>query len=508
MQKRSLFLIFTITLTLLCINLFFKPATSPKKSPKTEQISSGRSGPIEFSKAELPIVHLYKDAEGKIPLASGLLLNGNILTLAGDEEIPKEAFCSSLEENGSLHKVFLLNENPRPSDPLIFSENPSEGSVSGAELPPEGTFRLEMAETGTDEVAVRAASYQNGLFRFSGEEPKKDAVILAKTEKGVELAGFYLVGEKNFVPVKNFFSLRPFVTLHKLSPSRASEHFYVLQNDHLQLVFSDCGGALAEINLPFQSSEHPEALVHPTEVDKKLSQKNSPHSFFPAHSFFTPGKDPKGPFVKQSKKNGQSHYPLLRRSVSEDSSDPRYYAFNILSEQSDIAALPYKVTHFDSHQIVFETEQNHRKVTKTYTLRDKESPYALNLSVHIDGDRRNLWMTTGIPEAEPISGAQNSELKYSFLKNQKKEVAKQRLPKTETVSSVTPGWVSNANGFFTLLVEPATEMGLGYKVGRVNTLPSRIDALGLSAKNGKGFSPGYEFLLPLKESILYTRKWR
>ncbi|MFA5250078.1 MAG: hypothetical protein WC371_01550, partial [Parachlamydiales bacterium] len=38
----------------------------------------------------------------------------------------------------------------------------------------------------------------------------------------------------------------------------AEEKFYVLENRFAQLVFSNLGGSLAEINLPFRSTENPD----------------------------------------------------------------------------------------------------------------------------------------------------------------------------------------------------------------------------------------------------------
>ena len=58
-----------------------------------------------------------------------------------------------------------------------------------------------------------------------------------------------------------------------------------------------------------------------------------------------------------------------------------------------------------------------------------EGPYCLNLDIQIEGDGRGLWLTSGIPEVEWISGGIAPSLKYRVTRNQKSEVEKIDLPK-------------------------------------------------------------------------------
>jgi YidC/Oxa1 family membrane protein insertase len=120
------------------------------------------------------------------------------------------------------------------------------------------------------------------------------------------------------------------------------------------------------------------------------------------------------------------YYPLIRRDVIESPPKktitvaPRYYALNIISEYPETAEMPYELKHFDERSIVFESVQGHRLITKTYTL--GEGPYSLNLDINIQGESRGLWLTSGIPEVEWISGATAPSLKYRLTRNQKSEV--------------------------------------------------------------------------------------
>ena len=117
--------------------------------------------------------------------------------------------------------------------------------------------------------------------------------------------------------------------------------------------------------------------------------------------------------------------------------------------------MTYAVKHFDEHTITFESIQSHRKITKTYTLGHHEGPYCLNLDIKIEGESKGLWMTSGIPEVEWISGGIAPTLKYRLTRNQKSEVNKIELPKeTVTVNSVFLDWICNSNGFLGMIMEP------------------------------------------------------
>ena len=63
--------------------------------------------------------------------------------------------------------------------------------------------------------------------------------------------------------------------------------------------------------------------------------------------------------------------------------------------------------YFDKQTLVFESDQHHRKITKTYSIavEEKGAPYSIDVTIDIQGDARGLWLTTGIPEVEWISGS-------------------------------------------------------------------------------------------------------
>lgn len=274
--------------------------------------------------------------------------------------------------------------------------------------------------------------------------------------------------------------------------SPRNEKFYVLENEHQQLVFSNQGGAIAEINLPLKSEAHQNSKVYPLEFDEQLDEANSTHSLFPSHDYQVAGSNG----TKSPSKGG--YYPMIRRNIDSTQDSSRYYAFNLVSNDPNTSEHSYKVTHFSENKIVFESNEGAGKITKTYTL-DPKSPYGIDLKIKAEGEHGDLWLSTGVPEVELISNMQSPVIKYRQQNKKSFQIYKQKLPKESIENnSISPDWVSNSNSFFTLLVDPQESLAPGYKVNKVKgtTLPSRLASLDLNKKLKN--SDGYEFLLPLK----------
>lgn len=239
----------------------------------------------------------------------------------------------------------------------------------------------------------------------------------------------------------------------------SDEQFYVFENDYQQLVFSNKGGAIAEINLPLHSEKHPHSSIRKIEADKE----------------------------------SDTYYPLLRKGVV--GKDPRHYAFTILSDEP---VVNYQLKSQTKNSIVFESVEPNRTITKTFSFPEnpEKSPYCIELAVQIEGDARNLRLTSGIPEVELVSGSPAPSLKYRLLRNQKAVVESLDLPKTEnSLSSALPLWVCNSNGFLGLIIQPLTEIGTGFSTVNIPGMnaPSR---LAQDSKDAITY-PGYEVQLPL-----------
>lgn len=296
-------------------------------------------------------------------------------------------------------------------------------------------------------------------------------------------------------------------SLSSSSPS-SEEKFYVIETPYQQLVFSNYGGALAEINLPFRTKENELSVVREIDFDRNMAKNHPYNAYFPGHAFYT--ATAAGTQELHEKGSLSGYYPLLRRDLIQMPPrksvivKPQYYALNIVSEYPEVANLVYEVVKFDNRSITFKAEQSHRRITKTYTIgdADQEAPYCLNLQIDIEGDSRGLWLTTGIPEVEWISGAPAPALKYRITRNKKAEVEKIEFPKDiSTMSSVYLDWICNSNGFLGMILNPLQQIEPGYRVQYVSgaTVPSRLveidqDYNKFPAEN----MPGYLEMLPLR----------
>jgi YidC/Oxa1 family membrane protein insertase len=292
------------------------------------------------------------------------------------------------------------------------------------------------------------------------------------------------------------------------------QKFYVLENTYQQLVFSNIGGALSEINLPFRTSENKESVVREIGFDRTLAKDYSNNDLFPSFPYQVVKTEGA---VSEAKGKLGGYYPLVRRSILGTGGHinrgiaPIHYMGNIISEDPATATIVYKVTRFEKNLIEFEGVQGKRRIVKTYSFpkNPQESPYCFDLSVKIEGDARGLYLTTGIPEVELISGNSTPALKYRITRNGKSVVEKLDLPKTSTtLNSIQPDWVCNSNGFMGLIVDPLTEIGSGVTTFNI---PGSLDPTRLSLIDSQynvypaDKYPGYEMHLPLPVSAQTTK---
>ena len=296
----------------------------------------------------------------------------------------------------------------------------------------------------------------------------------------------------------------------KKSPSPHDQDYYVLENEWMQVVFSTTGGSIVEINLPFQTENHPQSAVLPIDFDRIIQKNYSENGHFPNHPYYT--ADAQGIRAKKETMIG-GYYPLLRREIQGNTGTPSYtlrtdhYAFNILSEDPETSNGSYVVTQFDDKMIQFQGKFSNRKITKTYHFPKEglKAPYCLNISIKVEGDARGLWITSGVPEVELISGNQAPAIKYSAFQNNKWTVQKLSLPKTYTrLSTLQPGWVSNSNGYFALILDPIKKIEMGFAVNHVpgTTDPSRITLIDSSYDlYPPSKYPGYDVHIPLLSTV-------
>ncbi len=534
MDKRTLIFFVSLTLTLFLVNLFFTHQQEERnrewhEQQKVKEAVRQKELLVELQRRtrapeELPIVDFYSDSEGFHYVTSGIRDGDAVLVTAWASPLPESIYAKA---HGSGEAPVLLKRQgeAQPNEPVVYSVK-GGAELKAAALAAHGTYDLQMVSVGSNGVHISLGEYRDGaLFvpaedlKLSDEEqakyiPFEGATVLKKTPQGYLPVGLYSSIDRAVIPLKDYPNLGSLTVIEepgeKIRPgTSAKQQYYVLENEYQQLVFSNIGGALVEINLPFMSETNKVSMVREIEVDRDLLTDIPAAARFPLHSYLKPTESGKGPYQEAESKEG-GYYPLLRRAVFGSKGElikgvsPHYYALNIVSEYPESAERPYEVTYFDKNKIVFESTAGRRKITRTYSINGDKAPYTLEFSIDIEGDARGLWVTSGVPDVELISGAFEPSLKYRVTRNSHGEVVAVDPPKdTLTFSSVVPDWLSNGNGFFGLIVDPLSPIDPGYKVMNVSgvSLPSRLVMLPIGQDGGKDKDfPGYSMLLPLKNS--------
>jgi YidC/Oxa1 family membrane protein insertase len=285
------------------------------------------------------------------------------------------------------------------------------------------------------------------------------------------------------------------------------EQFYVLENNYQQLVFSNVGGSLAAINLPFKSEKNPLSAVLPIKFDTTFQEDYQANDRYPEFPYYAVNNQGKLEHIEAGVLGGYS--PLLRRTLMTSKGQiyrralPQNYALNILSQDSPTPPL-YSVKRFTQTEIEFETVQDNRRITKTYTLAKDAAgtPYCFNLTVKVDGDAKGLWISSGVPEVELISDNYSPALKYRVSRGQKASVEQIDLPKKSAtaIASVQPDWVCNSNGFMGLIIDPRSPIGSGLNAELVagKEAPTRLTLVKPEHNlYPEDKYPGYNILLPL-----------
>jgi YidC/Oxa1 family membrane protein insertase len=278
----------------------------------------------------------------------------------------------------------------------------------------------------------------------------------------------------------------------KALSSHGEENFYTLENEYAQLVFSSQGGALSEINLPLHSKEHPQSVIHEIDFDREIVANSPTNAHFPLHSDHLGG-----------------YYPLIRRPVVTLEGTPSHpvpYALSIIDDASPTTIPTFSLQKQEKNLLQFVGHSSNRKITKTFSFSEK-TPYFFDLIVKVEGDAKNLWLSSGIPEVELTSGSFAPILKFHVTSGQKSSVEKIDLPKESiTVLSTKPDWVCNSNGFLGLILDPLDAPASGYRVSKVDgaLVPTRLTLIDKEHYPAADY-PGYQIFLSLKEGENHFR---
>ena len=508
MDKRNLIFILLFTLALFGINQFF----SSKNKPAQEQtVEVEQKAPAELktqiaSLKSFPLVELYKDASGKDFLMLSINFSHSFLSASDVGTLPKKAFA---KKGNRMLAVDLCYQD---DSGLTYYTTNIEEPLMTAYLPQVGKTKLELISLVGASPVISIGQYQNSTLTFPIAPMESSALALYATDAGYIPIGFYNAKERRFSLLTQYPELEPllgFKALTAPSSMDIKEQLFVLENDYQQIVFSNIGGAISEINLPFETKTNQKGVVKEIKYDRIIEKDYIKNASFPLKPYIT--VDAGGQQQKKQPQKG-GYYPLLRRDLismrGEEISHipPRLYATALISEDIEDSDVIYRVKRFTAQLIEFESIESGRKVTKTYSLPDPkiDAPYCINLTVKVDGDARGLWLTSGVPEVELISKNFTPALKYREQRNNKVSVEKISLPKAaSTVSSLSPFWISNGNGFFGIIIDPLNDVGFGFKASMVpgNLAPSRLSLIDSQYDLYPASKfPGYETLLPLKKS--------
>lgn len=293
------------------------------------------------------------------------------------------------------------------------------------------------------------------------------------------------------------------------------EEFYVLENEYQQLVFSTRGGALAEINLPFESGNNTQSLVKEIDIDREILAQSPQNARFPLFPYYTATESGKA-LNDEGKKGG--YYPLIRRTLLgpdgqiKSPASSEFYALNVVSDDPAIGSLRYKVVRFEKNLIQFSASGPNQRITKTFSIpQEKNGPYCLQLDVQIEGDSSGLWLASGVPDVELVGGSYSPLLRMQVSRTSGLEVDTIDLPKKDStlIESIAPNWISNCNGFLGLIIDPLSKIPYGFKASQVAgaDLPTRLSLIDARYQLYPASKyPGYITYLPLSNKSVNT--WR
>lgn len=265
---------------------------------------------------------------------------------------------------------------------------------------------------------------------------------------------------------------------------------YLLESPYQQVLISARGGSIVEINLPFRDKEGQEGKMNPIYIDKELVAKKSPASLFPLSEAMRHDGS------KAEPKEG-GFYPLLRRQSKPDNLSSS--SLLLLASNDSVDSSVYTPVLFTKEKLILETRLSNRIIRKSFSFPKDPNryPYCLDAEIEVIGNKKELFLSSGIPDVELISGASGTALQYRILKGGKGDVVAVDLPSDEFRStSLIPDWTATSNGFFAIILDPVTGMkpGLTFRKINASTAPSRLTELPQFSSLDL---PGYRSELPL-----------
>ncbi len=511
MDKRTLFFCMCLTTLFFFTNHYFTSKKLEEKKYTLEQVELKKKKTLELLKkdakiktaslTDLSVTPLYQEKENQNVACYGVNIGSQILTLSWQTDLPKILYDQK-------QKVDLQFNNSSLIEPVLYSHQAEKLSLVNISDQEGAEYQLLSMESSPRVIFAKIIDTEI----HTSEVLHHDAIAFIKTPTTYVPVGIF-DGKKNIVrPLKEYLQFQNIVQIETATSAAREESFYVLENEYQMLVFSSKGGALAEINLPFESPKNPKSVVKEINFDRDMLKNHPENDHFPQFPYSTVQN---GSMVSHNRGELGGYYPLLRRSIFTPQGEVRhkvpseYYAFNILGD--DVENTHFEVKRFEKNLIEFETSSPHRRITKTFSLpqNSNESPYTIDVRIKMEGDARELWLGSGIPEVELISGSFTPALKYRVTRGQKSQVEKLSLPQdkpskdTLLVTSTLPDWISNSNGFLGSIMDPLNEIAAGFKAKVIpgSDCPTRLSLIDAHYNLYPVTKyPGYETYLPLRSN--------
>ncbi|MBI5274564.1 MAG: membrane protein insertase YidC [Chlamydiales bacterium] len=520
MDKKSIISVFILTILLFGMNQWFgskqekqnienikkKQQEITQKKEATKQDIQQRTASIK----DLPITTIYTDAAGKDFLCYALDYNTTIITELSSKPLPDEVY---IKRSNSFVQGHLLVSNNKVANGVVYATD-ATSKLPSTYLPAVGSVDLQMVHFSDELTQITLAEYEDHHISIPDGSNVMSSIALYKIEGRYIPVGFYDAANNEFSSFSDIgaFDDKVSYLLFESRPDQ-NEAYYVLENDYLQIVFSNIGGSITEINLPFSSTSNMQSIVKPIEIDRTLTKQYPYNAYFPSHDYWKVAAT--GASLLQKPALG-GYYPLLRRSIKNNTGQTiqkipyQHYAFYINSDDEKEEGY-YKLTEFTTSSIAFEKKTSSRLIVKRYYFETTRNvPYCFNADIKIDGNARGLWVSTGIPEVELISGSFTPALKYLYAKNGKNTAEEISPPKnTSSYTATQPLWISNGNGFFGFILDPIdTNAVTGFKALKVmgEAAPTRLSVLNpKSPPYPANKYPGYAMLMPLATTTPTTQ---
>lgn len=486
MNKRSLWHMAIMMGAFVLLNTFVFNK-DPVAAPQSESIAS-----IDIS--HLPVGAL-KNSVGHT-ICSTVTLGDAFVTLSSDN-LPK----TLLKGKDKVHLIKKCENGI-----LIYSSKISPIMESHPALVSGDEF-LILSNLSSSEPKVSPATFTEGKVSFLAEAPLTDGIVVIETIDGLAFSGLWDNEQQEITYASSMQDIQSFVASNNFSSNVSEEKFYCLENDLIQVVFSDKGGAISEINLKLKDGKDSSSTILPVGLDKKIAKESPLNNKYPLQRSYVASADGHTTY-KESVEGG--YIPLIRRDILDKHGKTSFkvpathYALALINKNKP-QVNSFSVTSFTKDSIQFKGHIQGKEVTRSYTLA-KDAPYTVEMVNSVNGNIGDLVISSGIPEVESETGGSNPALLYYNFDGKKMKLQSFKMPKeTLTYGNISPNWIANTNGFFATILNPKGENPKEIFSAKIDgkDAPSRITLVDVDkGLNPSDKFPGYTLFTPYKASVV------